>query len=177
MLEYRGVIKLFRYNRETGVLYWRKRTNPKQRASLEAGCLNSSDGYITVGINGKMYAIHRVIMLMEFGFYGEGYEVDHINHIRSDNRFNNLRFVTVKGNRRNQSVSSKSTTGVTGVYLNKKRGIYAAQIKVDGKVYYLGSYPTLEEAAEVRKQSDIKFKFNANHGSNKAEYVRTKSNA
>ena len=64
-----------------------------------------------------------------------------------------------------------------GVYYHKAGRKYAAQIKVDGKVYYLGSYPTLEEAAEVRKQADIKFKFNANHGSNKAEYVRKKSDA
>ena len=175
MLEYNEVIKLFRYDRSTGVLYWGKRTNPKQKPSLEAGTLRKNDGYINVKVNGRIWAAHRIIMLMEFGFYGEGYEVDHINHNRSDNRLINLRFVTVTNNRRNQSVSSKSTTGITGVYFNKKTNKFVAQIKVDKQVYYLGSYETIEEAAEARKEAGIRFKFNANHGTNKAKYVRKKT--
>ena len=178
MITFREARELFTYDRETGIIKWRKRFNPKQRADLVAGCTRfNGDGYTQIGINGKLYPAHRVAMLLAYGFYGDGLEVDHINHVRDDNRLLNLRFVTTTGNRRNQSRSSRNTTGVTGTYYNRARRKYVAQIKVDGEVIYLGSFATLEEAARARKDADIKYKFNANHGTNKAKYVRTKANA
>ena len=103
-------------------------------------------------------------MLLCYGHIPDNAEVDHINHVRTDNRLDNLRFVTKSGNRRNQSVGSKSTTGVIGVYFNKRLQKYAAQIKVDGVVHYLGLHDTLEEAAAARAEANLKFNFHANHG-------------
>ena len=121
--------------------------------------------------------MHRVVMLMCYGFYGEGLEVDHINHVRNDNRLFNLRFVTRSENSKNQSLSSKSTTGVTGVSFLKARKKYIAQIGVNRKLIYLGMFETLEEAAAARAEANLKFKFNNNHGKGRAEYVRKKANA
>ncbi len=53
---------------------------------------------------------------------------------------------------RNQKVRCDSTTGVTGV--NMYRGKYRALIRFQGKTYRLGTYRTLEEAAEVRKDAE-----------------------
>mgnify|MGYP000066762816 FL=1 len=119
--------------------------------------------------------MHRVVMLMCYGFYGEGLDVDHINHVRNDNRLFNLRFVTRSENSKNQSLSSKSTTGVTGVSFLKARKKYIAQIGVNRKLIYLGMFETLEEAAAARAEANLKFKFNDNHGKGRAEYVRKKS--
>ena len=121
--------------------------------------------------------MHRVVMLMCYGFCGEGLEVDHINHVRNDNRLVNLRFVTRRENQRNQSLSSKSSTGVTGVYFSKARKKYVAQIMVDGEKIFLGRFETLEEAAAARAEANLKFNFNNNHGKGRAEYVRKKPNA
>ena len=175
MLEYREALELFRYDYETGVLYWRWRVNSRVPKTLEAGAQNKSSGYLTVSVHGRLYQVHRVVMLMCYGFYGEGLEVDHINHVRNDNRLVNLRFVTRSENRKNQSVSSKNTSGVTGVYFSKARKKYRAQIKVDWKVIHLGYFDTLEEAAAARAEANLKFKFNNNHGKGRAEYVRKKS--
>lgn len=177
MLEYREALKLFRYDYETGVLYWRWRVNSRVPKTLEAGTQNKSNGYLYVKVHGRRYRVHRVVMLMCYGFYGEGLEVDHINHIRNDNRLVNLRFVTHGENTRNQSVSSKNTSGVTGVYFYKKLQKYIARISVDRENIYLGMFDTLEEAAEARIQADRKYKFNDNHGKGRARYVRKKSNA
>ena len=179
MLEYREALELFRYDYETGVLYWRWRVNSRVPKTLEAGTQrkSSSDGYLNVSVNGRLYPVHRVVMLMCYGFCGEGLEVDHINHVRNDNRLVNLRFVTHRGNMRNKSVSSKSTTGVTGVSFLKARKKYIAQIGVNRKLIYLGMFETLEEAAAARAEANLKFKFNNNHGKGRAEYVRKKSNA
>lgn len=164
MLGYREALELFRYDYETGVLYWRWRVNSRVPKTLEAGRQRKSSGYLDVQVHGRFYLVHRVVMLMCYGFYGEGLEVDHVNHVRNDNRLFNLRFVTRSENSKNQSLSSKSTTGVTGVYFSKARKKYVAQIKVNRKLTYLGMFETLEGAAEARRQADKKYKFNNNHG-------------
>lgn len=133
---------------------------------------SNSDGYLTVSVHGRMYPVHRIVMLMCYGFYGEGLEVDHINHVRNDNRLVNLRFVTHGGNMRNKSVNSKNTSGVTGAYFLKDRKKYRARIVVEGETTSLGNYDTLEEAAAARVEANSKFNFNNNHGKGRAEYVK-----
>ena len=158
MITFEKAKELFTYDRETGIIKRNYRFNNKQRADLVAGSQrkDDADGYIQIGIKGKLYPAHRIAMLLSYGFYGDGLEVDHINHIRNDNRLANLRFVTKSGNRRNQSRSSKNTSGVAGVYYYKAKRKYVAQIKVDGVNIYLGIFVTLEEATEVRKAAEIK---------------------
>ena len=68
---------------------------------------------------------------------------------------------------RKQSINLRNTTGVTGVFYHKVRRKYVAQIMVDGKLIYLGIFATLKQAIGVRRAAEIKYKFNANHGTNK----------
>ena len=177
-LGYKEVARLFTYDRESGVLYWRIRDRNTIRRKYVAGSIKGAkDGYRRVGIKGKTYQEHRIIMMLCFGHIPENAEIDHINHVRDDNRLVNLRFVTHGGNMRNKSVSSKNTSGVTGVCFLKASKKYMAQISVDWETIYLGIFETLEEAAEARRQADRKYKFNNNHGKGRAEYVRKKANA
>ena len=177
-LGYEEVARLFTYDLEAGVLYWRIRDRNTIRHKYVAGSSKGTkDGYRRVGIRGKNYQEHRIIMVLCFGHIPENAEIDHINHVRDDNILANLRFVTRSENRKNQSVSSKSTTGVTGVYFSKSRNKFIAQIKVNRQVHYLGCYNTLEEAAAARAEANLKFNFHNNHGKGRAEYVRKKTNA
>ena len=165
MLDYKDAAKAFTYDREAGVLYWKERThNTIRRKYIAGSSKGTKDGYSHVMFMGKVHPTHRIIMLLCYGHIPDNAEIDHINHVRDDNRLVNLRFVTKSGNRRNQSVSSKSTTGVTGVYFNKRLQKYAAQIKVGGVVHYLGIHDTLEEATAARAEANLKFNFHANHG-------------
>ena len=175
MLEYREALELFRYDYETGALYWRRRNSNRVPKTLEAGTQRNSDGYLYVSVHGRDYSVHRIVMLMCYGFYGEGLEVDHINHVRNDNRLFNLRFVTHVENMRNKSVSSKNTSGVTGVSFSKAKKKYVAQIGVNREFIHLGYFETLEEAAAARAEANLKFNFNNNHGKGRAEYVRKKA--
>lgn len=177
MLGYREALELFRYDYETGVLYWRWRVSNRIPKTLEAGTQDKSNGYLYVKVHERRYLVHRVVMLMCYGFCGEGLDVDHINHVRNDNRLCNLRFVTGSENSKNQSVSSKNTSGVTGVYFSKAKKKYVAQIEVNWKAIHLGYFETLEEAAAARAEANLKFKFNNNHGKGRAKYVRKKANA
>ena len=178
MITFEEAKELFTYDRETGIIKWRKKANSR-RGNLVAGYTrpNFDGGYIRIHCKDKLYYAHRIAMLLAYGFYGDELEVDHINHIRDDNRLSNLRFVTRSDNNRNKSRDSRNITGVMGVYYQRVRRKYEARIIVDGMNIYLGEFVTLEEAAKVRKAAEIKYKFNANHGTNKAMYVRKKANA
>lgn len=172
-LRYEEVARLFTYDRETGVLYWRIRNSNNTRRNYVAGSIKgNNNGYRRVCIKGKIYMEHRIIMVLCFGHIPENAEIDHINHVRDDNRLCNLRFVTGSENSRNKSVSSKSTTGVTGVHFSKARKKYVAQIKVNRKIIHLGIFKTLEEAAAARREAELKYGFHSNHGLNKSRYVK-----
>ena len=73
---------------------------------------------------------------------------------------------------RNKSVSSKNTSGITGVCFLKARKKNMAQIRVEGENIFLGRFETLEEAAAARAEANLKFNFNNNHGKGRSEYVK-----
>lgn len=55
----------------------------------------------------KMFSIHRLVYETFNGPIPEGYEIDHVNTIRDDNRLSNLRVVTRKGNMANQITAER----------------------------------------------------------------------
>lgn len=61
------------------------------------------NGYMNVCINYKNHSIHELVLDTFVGPCPEGYERDHINRDRSDNRLENLRYVTKSENQRNTS--------------------------------------------------------------------------
>lgn len=62
----------------------------------------SSKGYVLVSLtkNGisRYYRVHRLVAESFIGKIASGYEIDHINCVRDDNRVENLRIVTHKEN-------------------------------------------------------------------------------
>lgn len=53
--------------------------------------------------------------------------------------------------------TAKSTTGVRGVYFNKRKGNYQAFINVDKKTKYLGSSKDFRKAVALRKNAEKEF--------------------
>lgn len=126
MPEYGESLELFRYDYETGALYRRRRTGNRVPKTPEAGTQRKPGGYPYVQVHGRPYPVHRVVMPMRYGFYGEGLDVDRINHVRNDNGLFNLRFVTRSGNSKNRPLGSKGTTGATGVsFLKARKKVYS----------------------------------------------------
>ena len=128
-----------------------------------AGCKCSNSGYILLNIKGKRFLAHRVIWNIVFGDIPEGMEIDHINHVRDDNRIENLRLVEKKDNQKNLSRNKRNKTGVNGVSLTKQ-GKYYAQIGVNGKTVSLGYYSNIDDAIRVRLEYEKKLKYHINHG-------------
>ena len=152
------VRRRFRYVKSTGKLIRRVpvvsgRCSITYHAGSVAGSLHK-DGYVYVGIDGRLYLAHRLAWLWVKGEWPKA-EVDHKNGVRSDNRWVNLRDASVTQNRQN-TLGQKSRKGpYPGVYENR-HGLYVAQIKHRGNVHYLGSFFTAEAAREARVQMEQK---------------------
>ena len=71
--------------------------------------IEKKNGYIRCNLNQKLYQKHRIIALqfIENDDPENKLEVDHINHIRSDNRIENLRWVSRSENSKNRSSYKK----------------------------------------------------------------------
>ena len=90
-------------------------------ANWTFGSKNNRD-YLQVKINGKLYLVHRLVAEAFIGPIPEGYEVDHINRCRSDNRVDNLRIVTRSKNQRNTAQHDRvEAQGRIHTYEDKKQ--------------------------------------------------------
>lgn len=84
----------------------------------------------------------REVMGMEIG---ARLEVDHRdNNATLDNRKRNLRVATRSQNNCNRGTPKNNTSGIKGVC--RDGGMWKAQIRHQKVYYYLGSFPTKEEA-------------------------------
>ncbi len=64
----------------------------------------------------------------------------------------------------NQKINSQNTSGVCGVYFNKKSKIWCAQMKFNSKTYHLGSSKNFEDAVKLRKAEEKRLGFSERHG-------------
>ncbi len=76
--------------------------------------------------------------------------MDHIDNNRLNNKLNNLRWASHQENQMNSSISSKNTSGVKGVYYDKTRNKWVAQISIDGTMKNIGRYDNIEDAIIAR---------------------------
>lgn len=168
---------LFDYNPMSGILTWRERPRGhftsdgawnrwnKKHFGKPVGGRNSS-GYlqaqITLGSQLFRPLVHVIAWAIQTGEWPDQY-IDHINHQRDDNRWENLRAVTHAENTRNRSRNRNNKSGVTGVFFSG--GKWRAQIRDNlGDLRDLGSYETKAEAAYKRAAAEIALGYSPNHG-------------
>lgn len=159
--------ELFYYHAD-GVLVWRKRVpslfNAGRKHSAEsvakfwntqnagkiAGTKNG-DGYIMIPLGKyRKFSAHRIVWNYFHGIF-PSQQLDHKNGDRADNRIENLREATAYQNAWNVKIRKSNRTGVTGVSVNKRNNTFSAHITANGKIRFLGSFQTVEEAAVRRK--------------------------
>lgn len=103
------------------------------------------NGYARTCIRGNRIRLHTLIMGKK-----EGYEIDHINRDKLDNRKSNLRFVTHAENNINRKGWGKS--GVKNVqYRPNESRIrpFVVAIKCNGIKHSVGRFSTLDEAIDA----------------------------
>lgn len=100
----------------------------------------------------KTISMHRLIMKRIIGRELKKSEVvDHINHDPLDNRRENLRIVTRRQNTQNKK--TKGTSKYPGVYWNKEKKKWKAEIRLEGKKTHLGYFSIEKEAAKAYEQA------------------------
>jgi hypothetical protein len=131
--------ELFRYDPDTGKLYWRHSYRGPIRAGDEAGTINA-DGYRVVKIRQKRFMAHHIVFAMHNGRWPYP-EVDHRNHNTDDNRIQNLREATRLQNCRNLRAK--------GYRFETARNRWLVRIVINGRQTNLGRYKTEAEAKAV----------------------------
>lgn len=105
------------------------------------------EGYRRFKLNRKMILLHRLIATAFIPNPEAKPYVDHANGDRLNNSVDNLRWATVADNNRNSGAHPKTSSLPRGVKVQDNR--FVAQIRYEGRHYYLGLYKTPEEASEV----------------------------
>lgn len=154
--------RLFKYNPDTGDFIRKVSLSSRCKVGDVAGT-TVSKGYVMIAIKGRSYYAHRLAWLDAHGKWPD--VIDHINHIKSDNRIANLRNTTQKENCKNMLKSKKNVSGITGVCWYKKTRRWRSQIRAFGKKVHLGYFADKFEAICASKSAENKYKFHENHGS------------
>lgn len=135
-----------KYDPETGVL-----TGPRGGA----GSINEK-GYVVIRFMGKVHKAHRVAFYLMMGRWPT--EIDHVNRVRHDNRWCNLREVTHKENQRNRKPGRKQ--GVRQL----ESGKWKASIGGSKNRKHLGMFDTREQALEARHEAEWALNYYATKG-------------
>jgi hypothetical protein len=158
MLTQERLKELLTYDPLTGIFRWINDSGRYGRikAGTKAGSNgNGSQGYIEIGLDGKKYKAHRLAILYVEGNWPPD-EVDHMDGVRVNNRYSNLRKATFLQNRSNLKRYETNTSGFAGVSFHKRVGKWQARISSGAKRMHLGYFPSPEEASEAYKEAKAK---------------------
>jgi len=154
--------ELLDYDEFSGVFTWRGRTSNRIKVGDQAGAV-VKEGYRIIRIDGRLYLGARLAWLFVHGEWPDG-QIDHINHVRDDDRIKNLRVVTHQENGRNQKMPSNNKSGVVGVRWQNERSRWVSYITVSGRRLSLYAGKDLMEACCQRKSAEVRYEFHSNHG-------------
>ena len=144
-----------RFEYKDGQLIYKIKTSKKMNIGDEAGSVDNR-GYRVIIINYKRYMAHRLVWTYHNGEIPTGFEIDHINQTKADNRIENLRLATPSQNRSNVTKYKNNTSGFKGVSWNKRDKKWQAFIMHNKKSIRLGRFATPELAHAAYKQAATK---------------------
>jgi len=135
------------YNPNTGI-FTRKKNN------VVAGWVEDT-GYIRIRINNQKYYAHRLAVLYMTGSFPIS-DTDHINMIKGDNRWCNLRCCSRAQNRMNTKKRENCSSKYKGVCFVKGSNKWLSSIRINGSDISLGLHDNEKDAAIAydKKASD-----------------------
>jgi len=150
------------YNPATGDLVWKERPiwHFKNRTAmtswnnkyvgLSAGTpvntsrKNQANYYLSIRIDKRRYLVHRIIWLHVHGTLPDS-QIDHINNCRKDNRLANLREATASQNQHNSPLQRNNTSGLKGVYFDKRKKEWVGRIYLKRKIAWSARRKNLDK--------------------------------
>lgn len=108
---------------------------------------------------------HRAAMEAVVGPLSKDEQIDHISGDPADNRLCNLRIVSHKQN-------SMNVRAPNGGVCKMKSGRWQAQIRVDGRQVYLGTFASKKEARQAYRKACLKYRGEYARGATKVPQPR-----
>ena len=130
--------KILHYDPKTGSWTWLV-SRGCVKVGTKAGVM-SKGWYRIIRIDKENYGAHRLAFLYMTGKLPT-LEVDHINGVVGDNRYENLRLATHQQNTSNQR-QHKNKKGLKGTWLTEYGKRWGARIAPNGKAIHLGYFDT-----------------------------------
>lgn len=161
MLTQKRLKELLKYDKDLGT-FTRLVQLPGSQKQVGTLAGSKTDHMVRIKIDGNTYSAHRLAFLYVDGVLPE--EVDHTNHDTYDNRWINLQNGTHAENMKNKKRYKNNTSGVVGVRWQKSIKRWVANISVDKKNVYLGTFTVFHEAVDARKNAEVLYDFHENHG-------------
>lgn len=153
MLTQEYVKSLLHYDPDTGIWTWKVQRS-MHKAGIQAGCIKNC-GHRSIKINNRKYYAHRLAWFYMTGKWPD--VTDHINGIRDDNRWCNLREANDCQNRINSKKAYSNTSGYKGVSWKSKNRRWVAQILIGDSKLHLGLFDDPKEAALVYNYAAEKY--------------------
>jgi hypothetical protein len=160
---HKQLLEELHYDPETGEFTWLKAGAGRPKSG-KAGGVDPINGYNRIYFNGFQC---RGARLAYFYMTGEWppHLMDHVNGVRSDDRWENLRPVTAEENNRNRKICGNNKSGVPGVSWHKGAKKWQVMISYGKSAQtYLGAFDSFSDAVEVRKAAEVKHGYHENHG-------------
>ena len=152
-------LALFEYRE--GKLYWRIKPSRGVYVGDEAGTICST-GHRRLMYKRKIYSIHRIVWLMQYGEMPS--EIDHKDTNKLNNCVENLRIAERK-NQQNVGVRADNTSGVKNVYWFKPTSKWSVIVSANKVRHNLGYFDDFELADLVATEARNKYHGEfANHG-------------
>jgi|SRR5579859_3771226 len=162
IVSYDTLHEFFTYDPNTGEIRNKSNRSNRSRAVELSGDFGDR-GYQRVGINGKNFYGHRIAWCMMTGEWPDKF-IDHIDGVKSNNKWSNLRLATKSQNGANIGKYSRNNGGTSkykGVFRSKGKRLWVASITKNGKITRIGCFHTEEEAhaAYVQKAQEVHGEF------------------
>jgi hypothetical protein len=132
------------YDPSTGLFTRHTLCKADNNSSIGPLINKDSGGYIIFSVLGISYLAHR----LAFPFMGLDMPdiVDHINRIRHDNRWVNLRSANKFTNAQNRGLGKNNRSGHPGVIYDKCRDKYRTYCRINGRQYTAGRFDIFDDA-------------------------------
>lgn len=154
-LKHEYLLSILDYDPETGVFKWKVMMSTRAMPGSIAGTINAQ-GYIQIVIKNTIYRAHRLAWFYVYKKWPKDI-IDHIDRNTQNNAISNLRDVNLSTNGLNCKITHRNMSGTKGVSYNERSKRWRADIKIEGKAIYLGSFIDYEFAVKARKDAEIKY--------------------
>ena len=146
--------EVLNYDPTSGEFKWLVSRGGKSVGKI-AGHVSSKDLYQRITIDDVAHLGHRLAFLYMTGKFPK-FTVDHIDCDKTNNRWINLREANHSLNGANRGPQRNSSSGIKGVYWNKRKRKWDVRIMAKGRQFFIGFFDDKEKASVAYTAASIK---------------------